>query len=178
MFTAGRLARREMGGRMCSGNWRSSGRAGSQQGFTYVAVLAAIVLMSLALAAIGPQWAQDAQREREKELIRVGTLYAMAIDKYHRSSPGSVRQFPPTLEALLEDRRLVGTHRHLRKLYADPMDPARPWGLMRAPDGGVRGVFSTSQLPPLRTQTLDLGLLTLPAARSYEEWKFTPNLQP
>jgi type II secretory pathway pseudopilin PulG len=157
---------------------QQTGRHAPQRGFTYVVVLAMILLLSLGLAAMGPSWARESQRERERELLRIGLLYATAIHQYHQVSPGSVKQYPPTLEALLDDRRMVGTYRHLRRLYPDPLDPASPWGVLRAPDGGIRGVFSRSRGVPLRTVPLDLGLLTLPAARSYGEWTFSPDTTP
>ena len=95
-----------------------------------------------------------------------------------RVSPGAVKQFPPSLEALLEDRRLVGTHRHLRRIYPDPINPSQPWGLLRGPDGRIRGVFSTSELPPLRQEAIDLGVVRLERARSYHDWKFVPQVTP
>jgi type II secretory pathway pseudopilin PulG len=153
-------------------------RSARQHGFTYVFVLAVLALMGAGLAVIGPRWADQAQREREQELLRVGLLYAQAIKSYRDASPGSVKQYPPTLDALLVDRRMVGTHRHLRSLYPDPIDPAQPWGLVLASDGSVRGVFSRSAAAPLRVEPLDLGIVRLAAARRYQEWQFAPEETP
>ena len=141
-------------------------------GFTLVWVLAAIAILSVGLAAIGPQWADQAHREREQDLLRVGQLYAQALAHYRAVSPGSLKQYPSDLQQLLLDNRFVGTQRHLRKLYPDPLDPARPWGLMRGPDGGILGVFSQSADAPLRRESLDLEGLVLPIAQRYDEWKF------
>lgn len=143
-----------------------------ERGFTYVWVMALIAVLGIGLAALGPLWSDDARRERERELLRVGQLYAQAIARYHQASPGSVKRYPPSLEHLVLDTRFVGTMRHLRRLYADPLDPSRPWGLLRAPDGGVRGVYSQSDQPPLRTEALDLGVTQLPAAQKYSDWQF------
>jgi len=139
-------------------------------------MLAAIVLLSIGLAAIGPRWADRAKRDREEELIRVGTLYAQAIASYYAAAPGSLKQYPLELKNLLEDPRRVGTLRHLRKLYADPLDPARPWGVIRAPDGGVAGVFSQGDDVPLHAAPLDIGVDVLPAAARYSDWKFAPKV--
>ena len=95
----------------------------AQAGFTYVFMMAALATFSIGLAVIGPRWADQAKREREQELVRVGSLYASAIASYYAAAPGSLRHYPPELKDLLEDTRRVGTLRHIRKLYADPLDP-------------------------------------------------------
>jgi type II secretory pathway pseudopilin PulG len=146
-----------------------------QRGFTLLWLLAAVALVGAALAKIGPMWAQQAQRERETELLRVGALYAQALQSYRVMSPGSLKTPPRELSALLEDPRFVGTVRHLRKLYADPFAPSQSWGLLRNADGTIRGVHSTSQETPLRTESLRLpGLQPLPAATRYADWHFIP----
>jgi len=154
---------------MPSGSGRRLSRSA---GFTYVWVLAAIVILSIGLAAVGPLWADQSRRERERELVRIGTLYAEAIARYRASSPGSLKQYPLSLEQLLADTRFAGTVRYLRKLYPDPLDPARPWGTVLDADGGIRGVFSRGAEQPLRREPLDLGTVVLPAAEHYDEWKF------
>lgn len=151
-----------------------SPRAGAARGVTYVWMLALLALMGIALSVVGPLWSDAVRREREQDLLRVGQLYARALRTYQEAGPGSVKPYPETLEALLEDRRHLGTHRYLRKLYADPIDPSRPWGLVRDSSNGIRGIYSTSLLPPLRREALDLGEVKLPAARSYQEWIFAP----
>lgn len=141
-------------------------------GFTLVWVLAAIAILSVGLAAIGPQWADQARRVREQDLLRVGQLYAQAIARYQAMSPGSLKHYPSDLQQLLLDNRFVGTQRHLRKLYPDPLDPSRPWGIVRGPDGGILGVFSQSADIPLRRESLNLDGLILSPAQHYDEWKF------
>lgn len=147
-----------------------SGRA---KGFTYVWVLALLACMSAALAVVGPRWADEMHRGQEHELLRVGLLYARAIKSYRDASPGA-KQYPPSLDALLLDKRLVGTHRYLRRLYAEPIEPSLGWGLVRDADGSIRGVYSLSGRKPLRSEPLDLGLVKLPSANTYREWKFVP----
>jgi type II secretory pathway pseudopilin PulG len=151
-------------------------RVGRQRGFSYVAVLAMVALMGLGLAAVGPLWAEEARREREDELLRIGRLYAEAIARYQKASPGSAKRYPPTLEVLLMDTRFVGTVRHLRTLYPDPLQPSRPWGLVRDADGGIRGVFSQSDAPPLRTVPVVLGAVTLAPAARYSDWQFVARI--
>ena len=148
----------------------------AQAGFTYVFMMAALATFSIGLAVIGPRWADQAKREREQELVRVGSLYASAIASYYAAAPGSLRPYPPELKDLLEDTRRVGTLRHIRKLYADPLDPSRRWGLVRAPDGGVMGVFSLSEDAPFHTASLDIGSTTLAPVEHYSAWKFVPRV--
>lgn len=149
-----------------------------QAGFTYMAALAAVAVLGIGLAAMGTLHFEQARREREQDLLRIGTLYAEAIAGYHRLSPGSEKRYPPSIDALLLDTRFVGTVRHLRKAYADPVAPTAPWGLVRGPDGAIRGVFSTSEAQPLRRQPLDLGITQLPAAARYSKWTFVPKVEP
>ncbi len=146
----------------------------AQYGFTYVWVLAALALLSIGLALVGERWSDQVKRERERELLRVGALYANAIGTYYAAAPGSLKQYPRDLKSLVDDRRMVGTSRHIRKLYADPIDPSRPWGLVTGEDGGIMGIYSQSDEQPLRTEPLDLGVAVLPAAHQYSEWKFVP----
>ena len=146
----------------------------AQRGFTYVTVMAVVALLGIGLAAMGPMWSEAAQREMEQDLLRVGTLYAQAIDSYYAVSPGSVKRYPPNLDSLVLDTRFVGTRRHLRRLYADPLQPSRQWGLVRAPDGGVRGVYSLDERRPFARASLTLDAVSLPAVQRYVDWKFMP----
>lgn len=141
----------------------------------FVIVLMAVALVATGLAVVGPVWSQASQREREQELLRIGGLYADAIRSYYLASPGSVKQYPASLEELIEDRRFVGTYRHLRRLYTDPLDPKRPWGLVRRADGGIRGVYSQSEEAPIAQAPQSAGWgqrVHLAAAARYADWKF------
>jgi type II secretory pathway pseudopilin PulG len=155
-----------------------AGRAGTQHGFTYVVVLAILALLGVALAAIGTRWADRVQREREQDLLRVGQLYAQAILAYRRGSPGSDKTWPKNLQDLLLDPRMLGTVRYLRAPYADPMVPGQPFGLVRAADDTIRGVYSTSAATPFRQGTVDLGVTVLAPAQHYSDWQFIPKADP
>ena len=106
---------------------------------------------------IGPLWADEARREREHELLRVGQLYAQAIARYYqrlarqRQALSAVARQPAARHAL---RRHLPAHAQAVRRSARPR---RPWGIVRAPDGGVRGVYSQSTEAPLRREPLDLG---------------------
>ena len=149
-----------------------------QRGFTYVWMLAAVAVPGVGLAALGTLWSAAAQREREDELIRIGVAYAQAIASYQRMSPGSVRQLPPSLEALVLDDRYPQPQRHLRRLYPDPIDPGRPWGLLRDPEGRIKAVHSLSGEQPWRRVAFVVDGVSLPAAGAYSDWQFGVKGQP
>ena len=115
-----------------------------QQGFTYLTILVLIVMLSLALGAASEHIANITKREREAELMFIGEQYRNAIASYYQSALGGVKQFPPTLESLVLDKRSVSPLRHIRKLYRDPITDSDEWGLVKTPDGQITGVFSLS----------------------------------
>ncbi|MET0383531.1 MAG: type II secretion system protein [Burkholderiaceae bacterium] len=144
------------------------------RGFTFVALLAAVAVITLGLSVTAPTWADKARRERERELMRIGELYAHALADYREGSPGGLKTWPRSLDELALDKRFFGVRRHLRRLYPDPLDPARPWGLVRDLDGGIVGVYSQSTDRPAADGPVVLGDLVLAPARRYCDWKFSP----
>ncbi len=159
-----------------SGAWVPSlCRRAQQTGFTLVLLLVLVALLGLGMAAAGPLWAQQTQRERETELLRVGRLYALALQAYRDASPGLAKECPLALEDLTNDSRFIGLTRHLRRLYPDPMQPGQAWGLVRDAKGRICAVYSQSEERPLRQQPVELGggMQLLPAAH-YRDWKFGP----
>lgn len=118
-----------------------------QAGYTYVGLLIAVAVLSVGLAAAGQLWSAHAQRAREQELRWIGAQFVKAIGSYYHATPGHIKQYPPSLEALLLDNRFVFTRRHLRKIYANPYGAQAGWGLVPAPRGGVMGVFVVSGPP-------------------------------
>lgn len=151
--------------------WLGKRSLEKQGGFTLVAVLAALALLALATERVVFVLWQQAQREREAELLRVGVEFVRAIGSYHESSPGSLKAFPRELSELVEDSRFLGVKRHLRRIYEDPVGGG-PWELVRGSDGGIVGVRSASQRVPIRSGAMELDGLRLPAAQRYAEWEF------
>lgn len=143
-----------------------------QSGFTLVAALAALFLLALATQKVMTVVSQQAQREREAELMRLGAAYVAAIGAYYEQSPGSIKRWPPSLDVLTDDRRFVTLQRHIRSLYTDPITRGGDWGLVQAPDGGVAGVYSQSGEKPIRTAGEALQALGLTEAQRYSDWKF------
>lgn len=148
------------------------------RGATLVVVLLLLALTSLGLSVVGPAWADQARRERERDLLRIGALYARALASYRAASPGSDKHHPERLEQLLADTRFVGTMRHLRKLYPDPLRPGAPWGLVKDAAGRIVGVYSHSDDEPVARGVQQLDGVTLPAASRYSDWKFMAKESP
>lgn len=149
-----------------------TGNAGRQRGFTYMGLLLFIAMSGIALSVIGPVWHAEAQREREKELLFVGGQLAQAIASYHLHTPGGVKQYPASLEDLLQDKRFPTMRRHLRKLYRDPMTGSADWGLIRE-QGRITGVYSLSKTKPIKQEGFADNMAAFAGAGSYEKWRFT-----
>jgi type II secretory pathway pseudopilin PulG len=152
-------------------NGKSLAFAGRQQGFTYMSAMMLIVLMGTALAAVGQVWSTVGAREREVQLIWVGTQYAQALRSYYRSGTG-VSQYPATLDELLEDHRFPSVQRHIRRLYPDPMTGSNDWGLTKSIDGRITGVYSLSTQTPLKTANFPPQWQEFEDMTSYADWRF------
>ena len=142
----------------------------SAGGFTYVGLLALVVLIGIMLAAAGEVAATVAQRERETQLLWVGHEYRAAIGRYWRHK----RVYPQTLQELLGAAPDTPVQvRYLRRLYPDPMTNAVDWVLVPAPNGGIMGVTSSSKRAPLKTAHFDDADREFADASAYSAWQFT-----
>ena len=140
-----------------------------EHGFTYLAILFAVALMGVGLALTGEVWQTASLREKEAQLLYVGGQYRRAIERYYLSGP---RQYPRKLEDLLKDPRKPNTERYLRRLYFDPVTGSSEWGIVKAPDGGVMGVYSLSDAKPVKTGGFDVRNRAFEASGKYSDWKF------
>jgi type II secretory pathway pseudopilin PulG len=140
-----------------------------ERGFTYLTVLFAIAFMGLGLAVTGEVWHTALTRDREMQLLYAGNQYRRAIERYYLSGP---RQFPRALEDLLKDPRKPGTERYLRKLYFDPLTGKSEWGIVKAPDGGIMGVYSLSEDSPKKVANFAFANREFEGATKYSDWKF------
>lgn len=143
-----------------------------ENGFTYLGVLAAVAVLGAVMGATVEVWHTSVVREKERQLLFVGQQYRQAIELYYRNTPGQKKSFPPTLEALLEDARLPGTQRYLRRLYRDPITNTADWGLARAEDAGIVGVYSLSTARPLKTAGFGPDDTGFEGADQYAAWVF------
>jgi type II secretory pathway pseudopilin PulG len=143
----------------------------SQSGFTYLTALFFVALLATGLALAGEAWETSARREKEAELLFVGNQYRNAIRRYYESTPGGVKRYPRALEDLLSDPRSPALRRHIRRLYPDPLG-GKEWGLVKAPDGGISGVFSPSRATPMKRGNFRLRDAGFESAKTYSDWQF------
>lgn len=159
-----------------AGNMARSSPPCRGRGYTYLFVLFVVAGLGLVSARAGQVWQTAAQREREAELLAIGVEMARALASYQNETPAGQSPLPTRLEQLVEDRRFPVPHRHLRRIYRDPLTGRAEWGLDKVGDVIV-GIHSLSQQVPLRR--VDLPLELGDAARSatkYSEWIFRPGL--
>lgn len=151
----------------------------SERGISIVLALLLVALLGVGLSLAGPAWQAAAQREREQEWLRIGSLYALALGEFVAASPGSVRQPPRTVDELLSDSRFIGVRRHLRSAYPDPLRPGQPWALLVDSDQRILGVYSRSnaepymKIPPPQTPIKRIGTMN-----RYSDWAFVAPLYP
>lgn len=119
-----------------------AGRRARQRGFTYLGVLLAVALIGLGLTMAAEVWTTVAHRQKLEQLEFAGQQIAQAIGSYYESTPGPAKEYPRSLDDLLEDRRSPAVRRHLRQIYLNPFDRQGRWELMRVPGGGVVGVLA------------------------------------
>ncbi|CAN5905071.1 hypothetical protein BH11PSE12_BH11PSE12_32750 [soil metagenome] len=143
-----------------------------QSGITYLAVLVLVALMGAVLAATGIIWKTTQQREKERELLFVGAQFRTAILLYYEKSAGRGKQYPKTLDDLLQDNRSPVMQRHLRKIYIDPMTRKNAWGLVPGPNGGIMGVYSLSEDEPIKSGNFSLVNNAFEDKAKYSEWQF------
>jgi type II secretory pathway pseudopilin PulG len=143
-----------------------------QRGFTYLGLLIIIAVMGAGLAAFGQLYSHASQREKERELLFVGSQFRNAIASYYNKSPGA-KVYPKKLEDLVEDKRFPMPQRHLRRVYSDPMTGKAEWGMVEAPGGGFMGVHSLSEETPIKSGNFSAKDVAFEGAEHYTKWMFT-----
>lgn len=143
-----------------------------ERGFTLVIVLIALGILAAGAAVVVPAWAHDAKRAQQHDFARAGQAYADAIARFRNASPGTVKQWPHSIDDLLIDRRYLAPVRHLRKPYADPINNNLPFVEVRNLQGRLVGVRSGSDAPIVGVATGSSGQ-ALPHVRRYSEWVFS-----
>jgi type II secretory pathway pseudopilin PulG len=139
-----------------------------QRGFTYLAMLLGVAILGATLALTGITWRTVVQREKEAELLFVGEEFRRAIRQYY-SAHG---RYPGQIADLLKDPSYLGTRRYLRKLYFDPITATKEWGIMRASDGGIMGIYSPSNESPIKTSGFASTESDFESKTHYSEWRF------
>src|SRR5574341_733670 len=146
------------------------------RGFTYIALLAAIVIMGIILGATGKYWSNVMLREKEEELLFRGDQYREAIRLYMHAVPGAVR-FPSSVDDLLSDSKLTGK-RYLRKKYKDPITGEDFVEIFAVTAGQARrliGVRSPSDKEPVKQSNFPADppyFKDFEGKKKYSAWQF------
>jgi type II secretory pathway pseudopilin PulG len=145
-------------------------------GIVLLAVLVFILVTSLAASSLVSSAQQEVRRAKEAELLFAGDQFRRAILSYYSSvPPGGARSLPPSLDALLEDRRFPMPVRHLRRRYLDPMTASGDWELVFR-NGGIVGIHSRSMDKPLKKAAFPRGYEAFENAGTYADWIFSITL--
>ena len=145
----------------------------AQSGFTYLAALLLIILLGVFAAKAATAWNFAAQRDRERELLFIGGEFRRALESYRKAHAGSPQPYPTDLTQLLGPGDRIEPARYLRRLYPDPMTGRIQWGLVRTPQGGIVGVHSSSNDPPVRIAAVSAtDSIDFAHATSYRDWIF------
>lgn len=155
-----------------------------ENGFVYLWALFAVTLAGIVMAGTGQIWQTKSQREKETELLYVGEQFHKAIMSYHNSSSGGAKQYPKSLEDLLQDNRTPVIKRHLRKIYPDPVTNTTDWGIVEEPapaqssgissniNPGIIGVYSLSKKVPIKKDNFPEHFAKFSEASTYQDWQF------
>lgn len=102
----------------------------SENGYTLVALMAAMTLITLALLAVAPSIQQEVQRQKELEAIRRGEEVAEAIREYVNFYQGT--RLPSSIDDLLEGLPQGTKRRQILRPSAavDPLSEDGKWLLV------------------------------------------------
>lgn len=163
------MARRIVSGKLPVVGYQLSVR---QTGFTYLGLLFAVAILGATLAVTGIVWHTAQKRGKERELLFVGNQFRQAIAAYYTRSPGTVKQYPKSLDELLKDPRQLTTQRYLRRLYLDPITGGAEWGLVKNRDERIMGVYSLSEDEPVKQGNFREADKEFEGKAHYSEWRF------
>jgi type II secretory pathway pseudopilin PulG len=158
-----------MGRLSLSGKDRQKPRAARSRGFTYIGLLIAVAILGIMLSAAGSFWSFTAKREKEAELLFIGHQFRNAIGRYYAA--GGFR-YPRELQDLLADERSAVPRHFLRQIYRDPMTGVADWQVIRAADGGVMGVASSSQAKSIKRANFEFQDSAFNDMECYCDWQF------
>lgn len=136
----------------------------SSSGFTYLALLTAIIILGIMSTAVGKYWANVSHREKEEELLFRGDQYRNAIESYTKA----YYTFPPTLDVLLKDPR---GKRFLRRKYKDPIS-GENFTEVRDQYMHIIGVHSPSDKEPIKKANFPEQDKDFEGKDKYSDWVF------
>lgn len=144
-------------------------------GYTLIGLLIVVSILLISSMATLNVAEFSGRRAAEAELIEIGGEFNQAFQSYYEQSPPGTPNYPAALADLIKDPRFAGVKRHLRRLYRDPFTSKAEWGIIKAPQGGIMGVYSLAEGEPImqgRPYTSVLDVVTPTATNSYARWRF------
>jgi len=145
----------------------------SERGVVLLTVLVFILVSTLAASAMVVRYDTERRRDKELELLFVGSQYRKAIASYYNTiPPRGGRSLPPSLDALLSDQRFPTPVHHLRRLYKDPMTGQQDWETVSV-SGGIVGVRSRSEQTPLKQSGFHKPFESFEGKDRYADWLFS-----
>lgn len=146
---------------------------GRDGGFTYLSVIIVVAIIGL-VAAASLKLGATVQRSRaEQQLLVIGGAFSDALQSYADATPAGQPPQPPSLKELLRDPRFPTPHRHLRKIFVDPMTGKAEWGIVYlGGTTGVMAVYSLSDARPVKIGNFPARFQSLAGKRKISEWRF------
>ncbi len=153
-----------------------SGAFRNSRGFTYIALLAALVIIGISLGAAGKYWQNVMLRDKEEELIFRGDQYRQAIERYYLAI-SSKRQYPESIDKLLNDDRAPGGKRCLRQRYKDPFTGEDFVEIRDPTTNRIIGVHSGSDKTPLKQANFSTPYEDFAGKEKYSDWQFISTIK-
>ena len=150
-----------------------SGGCAEQRGFSYLFLLIIVAVLGTAAANAVSLGVNASRRDAEFELLAIGAEFENALRSFRAVGVAGTRVGPRDLEDLLLDKRMSGTRRHLRKIYADPLTGRQEWGVVRQPDGLIVGIYSIAPGIPIKRASFDARRASFENAERYAQWVFS-----
>ena len=147
-------------------------RTARQRGYILVVTMFMAFMVAVLMIALTRWWQAEARREKERELLWVGSQFRSALASYAVATPAGASPRPETLTELLRDERGGTVRRHMRRMYVDPMTASDAWGTVRAEDGTVLAVHSRSEGRPLTANGSSPRFHRFEGTTRYSEWQF------
>ena len=94
-------------------------RKPSEDGYTLLAVIFLLAILTLWMSVAVPKMTRSIQRDHEIETMHRGKQYIRAVQLYYRK----FHAYPPSMDALVKTNEI----RFLRKKYIDPMTGKDDW---------------------------------------------------
>ncbi|MGU7780114.1 type II secretion system protein [Burkholderia sp. PU8-34] len=146
---------------------RGRPRAARQRGLVLLALMIALMLMSIALAGALDVWTLQRRRDQEKQLLFAGDQYRRAIIRYYQLA----RAYPATVDDLLDDTRFPKPMHHLRRAYPDPITGQNDWFFLWRADR-FYGVYSSSDQATIKRAGFPQRYSDFEGDETYRKWKF------